>query len=600
MESRTLIRKLSSGAVAALIFALFAFGASLIINRNVFETVPHLEDEFAYLYQAKIFARGQTWVPRNEPVKVFWQPFVLQPETSPDGTLRRFGKYTPGWPLLLAPGAANETPWVTNAFMAMFNVLLVYRLGRDLFGEAVGVVGAALMAISPMALILNATLMSHPSALTFTMLFVYAYYRTTRDKRPLRQLILWGLVGGTALGLLVSMRPLTALAMAAPVGLHALSRLFDVFTPEKKLSFGKFALPLIVMGVFVLPWIGLIFGFNYAVTGEVRSELYTLLWSYDKPGFGEGTGTLDGGHSLTYAWRNFNADITVWSRDLLGITLNPTVDSYLSKNLGYGAGVGLAWLFVAVGLVAGRKNEWIWLLFELFMAIVIAQLTYWIGSAVYGSAVYSVRYYYEATGGIMLVIAYGLVTQARAWSPKAEQVSGAFRRAWARVWPGYVLLTVLILASLIGYLPARLSESLPGWPNGLYGFNKVGRYQLRDLDRLREPGRQMLIIVLRDPNPTIEDDWRNYGAYMAETSPFLDSDIIVARFFDPDGVDEFKQRFSGRQVLYQVGERLYPTLEAALRKPPATTRDSSTPDSSISGDNAAPATPIPDDPKVDL
>ena len=94
--------------IAALIFAFFAFGASIVMNRTVFERLPHLEDEFAYLFQAKLFAGGQAWVKRDEPVKVFWQPFVLQPETSPDGTLRRFGKYTPGWPLLLAPGRRAE------------------------------------------------------------------------------------------------------------------------------------------------------------------------------------------------------------------------------------------------------------------------------------------------------------------------------------------------------------------------------------------------------------------------------------------------------------------------------------------------------------
>lgn len=557
------------------------------MNRTVFERLPHLEDEFAYLYQAKLFARGQAWVKRDEAVKVFWQPFVLQPETSPDGTLRRFGKYTPGWPLLLAAGVANETPWIVNAFAAMLNVLLIYRLGKDIFDETVGLVAAALMAISPMALILNATLMSHTSALTCTLLFIYSYYRTTKTQRGLGGLLRWGAVGGVALGVLVSMRPLTAVAMAAPTALHILARLMEAFTPEKKAQLVKMIAPLVLMGMCVLPWIGLLFAFNYAVTGQVRSELYTLQWEYDKPGFGEGYGLMPGGHSLTYGWRNFNADLYVWQRDLLGWTLHPALEGYLKDNLNYGVGVGLAYLFIALGLIAGRKNEWVWLLFELLIALFIAQLTYWIGSAVYGSAVYSVRYYYEATGGVILVIAFGLVAQARMWSPRvqaalapsadtvqtatlAQRIRADLGRAWLKLWPGYVLITAAIVVSVFGYLPSRLSEPLRGWPNGLYGYNKVGQYQLRNLEKVREPGKKVLIVVLRNPDPSVEDDWRDYGAAMAETSPFLDSDIVVARLFDTDGLDEFKQRFADRQVIYQVGEKLFTTLDAALQKTPDT------------------------------
>ena len=82
--------------LAALLLALFAFAASVIIGGSVFERLPHLEDEFAYLYQAKIFARGQAWFLRNEKVKIYWQPFIIQPEKPTDGIDKRFGKYTPG------------------------------------------------------------------------------------------------------------------------------------------------------------------------------------------------------------------------------------------------------------------------------------------------------------------------------------------------------------------------------------------------------------------------------------------------------------------------------------------------------------------------
>lgn len=75
--------------IAALLLAMFAFGAALHINRTMFERLPHLEDEFAYLFQAKVFAGGHLWVerPAGVEVKVLWQPFVIQPNDPIDGVL---------------------------------------------------------------------------------------------------------------------------------------------------------------------------------------------------------------------------------------------------------------------------------------------------------------------------------------------------------------------------------------------------------------------------------------------------------------------------------------------------------------------------------
>ena len=155
MNVKTNKKTLSYGLVAALLLALFAFGASLHINSTVFERLPHLEDEFAYLFQAKVFDGGHATVPRDpswQETKYFWQPFIIQPETPYPGTTNygRFGKYTPGWPLLLAIGTLFNAPWIVNAWIAALTVVLIYKMGRDIFSEAVGVVAALLMAISPM------------------------------------------------------------------------------------------------------------------------------------------------------------------------------------------------------------------------------------------------------------------------------------------------------------------------------------------------------------------------------------------------------------------------------------------------------------------
>lgn len=537
---------------------LFSLLASAHISRAVLERLPRLEDEYAYLYQAKIFAHFQAYVVRDEPVKVFWQPFVLQPEAadSYDGVTRRFGKYTPGYPMVLAVGVILGQPWLINAVLGMLNVGLIYRLGRAVFartgqGEAIGVIAAALLAISPTALILNATLMSHTWALLAALLFVYAYLMAVRRLTNERTARRWAILCGVMLGALFITRPLTAVMIGAPVGLHALTLLLRKDQHRHTLS-----RLLVTAAIAALPVMSLWGLCNLVWTGSPFTNTYTLQWPYDKVGFGVGHGLNRGGHSLHWAWRNARADLTFWIRDTFGFTLMPEANDFLKSNWGYQAGVGIAWLFVLMGLLYGRKVPQVWWMFSFFAAIVIGGLFYWIGSAVHGGAVYSVRYYYEAIFGACLVAAYGFVALAADLGKHGTKI----------VYTGVAMACV---ASVVGYTPARLREPLPGeWSNGLYGFNRTSQAQLARIEAMREAyatsvDQKVLLVILRTESSG-PDNWRDYGAALAQTSPFLDSDIVVARVFDPKESPEIERRFFDRLVLYQIGAQLYPTLEDAL------------------------------------
>lgn len=583
-------RPLSLRQIAVLLLMGFTLVAAAVISRNTFERLPHLEDEFAYLYQARIFARLQAWVPSSEEAKIFWQPFVLQIDDGADTLGKRFGKYSPGWPLLLTFGVWLGQPWIVNAVLAMLSVGLTYRLGKEIFSEPVGLVAALLLAMSPMALLLNATLMSHVWAMFATVVFVYAYWRMTRHGRGR---FAWAALGGLMLGGLIITRPLTAIAMAIPVALHVLWSLQRA---------GRERLVVLTfMAVCTLPTALLWPLFNHIWTGDWRTNTYTLLWEYDRVGFGSGYGLNPGGHSVYYGLRNARADLREYLRDLYGFTLDPSLTDGLTKSLIYGAGAGLSWIPVVVGLIAGRRKAWVWFFFGFFVAIVLAGLAYWIGSVVNGAAAYSLRYYYEATFAVCLVAGYGVVAWARSLAHQpltrnpsptrgeglippsplvGERGQGAegktllpfqqrFIIAWHTIWPGYFILLVACGLSVFGFTPGRLREPLPrDWPNGLYRYNKVGMYQLEAIDAMRaeagRPNDPVLIVIVKRPTSTAQDNWRNYAAALAQTSPFLDSQIVVARIFEPGKVPEIERRFSGRLVLYQVGERLYLSMQEAL------------------------------------
>ena len=84
----------------AILFSLTAVVAAAVVAGRIFERLPHFEDEFAYTWQARVFAEGKAYLPTPDHPKSFVVPFVV------DYQERRFSKYPPGWSLLLALGVS--------------------------------------------------------------------------------------------------------------------------------------------------------------------------------------------------------------------------------------------------------------------------------------------------------------------------------------------------------------------------------------------------------------------------------------------------------------------------------------------------------------
>ncbi len=585
--------------LAAIVIAFFAFYMSGLVSRTVFERLPHLEDEIAYLYQARIFAGGQITIDSPDLRSSFWQPFVV--DHRPSG--QRFGKYTPGWPFVLSFGEQWGQPWIINAFFAMLTVATVYRLGREAFGADVGVIAALLTAFSPAALLLNGTLMAHTAALFYTTFFVYAYWRMERGRSPLR----WGLAAGLALGSLAATRPLTTVAIALPFVIWSGARLLAaLFPPEPEKSlhaderlrlFWRKLSPLLLLSAGTLllaSWIPL---FSYAATGDFSQNLYRLVWEYDGIGYGECCGRS--GHTLEKAFRHARFDLSLTAADLFGWQLapiTPTLQEHLQTESGYWPARGFSFVLLPVGFVMGllmageRRNlrlllllfwsmgalawvllplnldssiasllgltpdSWrepsfawfwvivavIWLLAPLFvllswrripqvpytwlfasivLGIILVQMLYWIGSQRY-----STRYYYEALTAAAMLTALPL-----AWLVRKAG------RAWT-----YPVLLALLFFTLNHYSTPRIEA--------LYRFNFISPELIEQVDELRTDDRPVLVIVQGATSGEERVRWRSYGSLMAVTSPYLDSDIVVARDFGNQR-EQLEALFPDRQVL---------------------------------------------------
>lgn len=571
-----------------LVLILFCFGMSAFVSREVFHGLPHLEDEIAYLYQARIFAGGQVVVDTPEPRRSFWQPFVV------DYDGRRFGKYTIGYPLALALGVLMGAWWVVNALGACLSVALVYRLGGEIFNRDVGVIGAGLLAFSPMALLLNGTLMPHALALCYGLVFVLAYRRLEGDGR-----LRWGALAGVMLGLFVLTRPLTALAFAFPFIVMSGARLaVTLWMAQDRLQVvWRRLAPLLVLSVVTLGFAGLTPAFNAIATGDARQNLYELVWHYDRIGFGECCGR--NGHTLEKAFFHARYDLSLTAADLFGWQLGvidegirrhwltsssyyPNVGlSFLLLPLGLFIGLGwrsgrrlvalwrwlggAGWLLVAVLWVLWGVHQpqallrdatfawgWIlsallwvslpiimatlvtpedsvrytWLLVAIVLSILLFQMTYWIGSQRY-----STRYYYEAIGAVVLLSALPIGWLAR------------------RVGRGLVYggLGVVLMASLLGYSLPRVGV--------LEGFNNVSRQHLEALEARRVDERPILVLVTGAASGEDRVSWRAMGTFMSQTSPYLDSDIVLAWDYMSAGVRE--------RILAQFPDHQVITLSAA-------------------------------------
>ncbi|MBI1258660.1 MAG: hypothetical protein GC204_14425 [Chloroflexi bacterium] len=408
-------------ALIAVLLAFFAFFMSALVSQTVFERLPHLEDEMAYLFQARTYAGGNLVISTPEPRRAYWQPFLI------DQGGERFGKYTPGWPMQLAIGVLLGQTWIINAFYAALTVALVYRLGREIFNADVGVIAAALTAFSPMALLLDGTLMGHTAALFAATLFLYAYWRIERGKR----LLLWGAAAGIALGLLVANRPISGIAIAAPLILWSAIRLLrgllqrrqvahgnivdDVgpqadmpslpmteaslqleqpatppdeiarrrFVPRVNVPISGFVptlAPLAILSLFTLLIASIVPINNYVAVGSPTKDLYTLVWSYDQIGFGPCCGRS--GHTLEKGIRQARFDLSLTASDLFGWqigsmtdasgTVNPDISNHLLTQANYWIELGVSWILLPFAfLVAYRRKA-------IFIVIWVAAALGWV------------------------------------------------------------------------------------------------------------------------------------------------------------------------------------------------------------------------------
>lgn len=406
---------------------LVVFGFTALIADVVFEHVAHLEDEVAYFFQAQVFSTGRAYVSSPEQPNCFFAPFVVDHEG------RRFGKYPPGWPALLAVGVLLGQPWWVNSCCAALAVALVFRLSSDLHGAACGALAAGLAVLSPFLLLLSASLMSHASCLVFVTAFLWLYQRLCERER-----LRWALAAGVSLGIAFLIRPFTAAAIAGPAMIDLAWRAVK----QKDWRRGWFlALGFVPLAV-LLP-------VTHAVwTGDPLLSPYVLFWPYDRLGFGPGHGTLPGGNTL---WLGLGSALI-------------SLGNLASHLLGWPA---CSLVFVALLFAYRPVKFWDLFLLATAVSLILGYVLYWTNGDVFGP-----RYIYESSSALFVLSAAGMVRVGQSMTLRGRRVLVA-------------AVGLLVTLNLTAYLPRQLNRY-----HGLYGITAE---PVRILESV--PMHQALVVV---------------------------------------------------------------------------------------------------------
>jgi len=183
-----------------------------------YERHPHVPDEVPYLIHARTFAAGKLALAAPPVPEAFDVDLMLQVGE------RWFSPVPPGWPLALAAGARLGAEWLVNPLLSGLCVLLGCGLAREVASRRAARLFVLFLALSPWALFLGMSFMTHTWTLFCALLAALGVARARRlgSEGPAKP-IGWCALSGLAIGVVSWIRPLDGLVLAALLGLWALA-----------------------------------------------------------------------------------------------------------------------------------------------------------------------------------------------------------------------------------------------------------------------------------------------------------------------------------------------------------------------------------------
>ena len=426
--------------------ALWVLASSAALNLLVYQDHPHIPDEVAYIYQARMLARGQLSMPAP-PVPEAFAYYLMEIDGS-----RWFPTPPVGWPAALALGTVLGVPWLVNPMLGAANLVLVYLVLGELYDRKLARISVLLLSLSPWFIFMGMNFLTHTFTLTCALLAVLGIVRARQTGRAR-----WAWAAGLALGVCSLIRPLEALIMAGLLGVWAI-------------GFGGERLPARSFAGFVAATglvAALIFPYNQQLTGSWK---VFPINSYTDKHFGVNSNAYGFGADRGMGWpidpfRGHGVADGVVNANLNTFQINTEL---------FGWSMGSLWPFF-VFLLLKKYHKTDLLMLALIAAIFTAFFFYYFS----GGPDFGARYWYLMIVPLVALSARGLIELTTRIASLFE--GGALTAA--RVW---LAVACLSLMALVNFFPWRAIDK--------YFHYLDMRPDVRQLARQTPFGRSLVLI----------------------------------------------------------------------------------------------------------
>jgi hypothetical protein len=165
-----------------LFLSLLSLLQYLLVHFVLIQRFPNSGDEQAFLIQARMFSHGQLYV--EDPIYDRANPLnkYVAADAMDDVGGRRFSKYDPGWPALLAPVARFGAEWTVAPLLGALTVFLLLSYVRKRIGDEFVVTAWWLVTLCSFFFLSVANFGSHTSTMAF-LFGAFVLYDRTFDER---------------------------------------------------------------------------------------------------------------------------------------------------------------------------------------------------------------------------------------------------------------------------------------------------------------------------------------------------------------------------------------------------------------------------------
>jgi hypothetical protein len=214
--------------------ALFAIAtlAATIVSIFVLQRADGSADEWAYTWQAAVFAKGHVYADAPPCDSAFQSFYVFW------SMGRQFSQYTPGWPFFMTPFVALGVPWLAGPFSHGLMVVGVARVARsavrlDGHGPSrrrqsvAGWVAGLVATFGTTILLCGASRYSHVFVAALFAWAIEALLVVTGEGTPRQRKLRWAVLFGSLVALMGATRPADGVTLSAGLGvyfLYALAR----------------------------------------------------------------------------------------------------------------------------------------------------------------------------------------------------------------------------------------------------------------------------------------------------------------------------------------------------------------------------------------